>query len=146
VHESVDEVQAVASSTARPLARQERGRRGAVTPRPTPWPCIAMCTTLIRGGLTFARLLATRPATYCVRRNPELAGEAPRRPPVVGLPTCAVCARTKSALSLWERRAPGRWGFEIQAAVLKHSIRFAPKKQHLLDPKDGNFGSRWSNV
>src|SRR5260370_30139853 len=43
----------------------------------------------------------------------------------------------KSALSLWERCAPGGWGFEIQAAVLKHSIRFAPKKQHLLDPKDG---------
>src|SRR5258708_1837434 len=41
--------------TGAPGAGAPRGGN-AGGPRPTPWPCIAMCTTLIRGALTFARL------------------------------------------------------------------------------------------
>ena len=53
VHEPVDEMQAVTTFYGAPTGAQGAGapRRGnAGGPRQTPWPCIAMCTTLIRGG------------------------------------------------------------------------------------------------
>jgi hypothetical protein len=69
------------------------------------------------------------------RRHREPRGAQHR--PSVGHPTRAVHAQTSRRCPCGKGAPRVIGGFEIQAAVLKHSIRFAPKKQHLLDPKDG---------
>jgi hypothetical protein len=58
-------MQAVATFYGAPTGAPGAGapRSGnAGGPRQTPWPCIAMCATLIRGGPHL--LLTTLPATY----------------------------------------------------------------------------------